>query len=74
MAERPADYAVPGALELPMAETAGLGATIQHATETENFPLLAASLTIMVVVVVGLNRAVWARLYRLAQTRFRMDL
>jgi peptide/nickel transport system permease protein len=27
MAERPADYAVPGALELPMAETAGVGAS-----------------------------------------------
>jgi NitT/TauT family transport system permease protein len=52
----------------------GIGATIFEAAERADFPLLAASLTIMVGVVVVLNRTFWARLYQSAQTRFRMDL
>jgi ABC-type anion transport system duplicated permease subunit len=36
--------------------------------------MLAASLTVMVVVVILLNRAVWAKVYQLSQTRFRLDL
>jgi NitT/TauT family transport system permease protein len=55
-------------------KTSGLGATINTATANANFPLLAASLSVMVVVVVGLNRTLWAKLYRLAQNRYRMDL
>jgi NitT/TauT family transport system permease protein len=55
-------------------KTAGLGATISTATANADFPLLAASLSVMVVVVVGLNRSVWARFYHLAQNRYRMDL
>ena len=39
-----------------------------------HFKLLAASLSLMVGMVVLLNRAVWARIYKLAQTRFRLDL
>lgn len=54
--------------------TGGLGAAISQAVETKNFPVFAASLTIMVVVVVILNQAVWGRIYHLAQTRYRMDL
>jgi len=55
-------------------QTAGLGASISAATEAGDFPVMAASLTLMVVVVVVLNRGLWAKLYRSAQTRFRMDL
>jgi NitT/TauT family transport system permease protein len=54
--------------------TGGLGAMIRVATDTANFPLLAASVTVMAAVVILLNRTVWARIYHLAQTRFRMDL
>jgi len=53
--------------------TGGLGASIAAATDAGDFPSLAASLTLMVVVVITLNRACWSPLYRLAQTRFRMD-
>jgi NitT/TauT family transport system permease protein len=52
----------------------GLGATISVAASHEDFPLLAASLTVMVAVVILLNRTVWAKAYSLAQNRFRFDL
>jgi NitT/TauT family transport system permease protein len=57
-----------------MLTTGGLGATISQAVETKNFPVFAASLTIMVIMVVLLNQTVWGRIYHLAQTRYRMDL
>ncbi|MBI2711388.1 MAG: ABC transporter permease subunit, partial [Bdellovibrio sp.] len=47
-------------------KTGGLGATLSVATANENFSLLAASLTLMVSVVIIINRVVWARLHRLA--------
>lgn len=53
--------------------TYGLGATISSAADNGDFSLLAGSLAVMVVVVVVLNRTFWARMYRLAQTRFRLD-
>jgi NitT/TauT family transport system permease protein len=53
--------------------TSGLGATISSATDAGDFKVLAASLTLMVFVVIVLNRVLWAPVYRLAQTRFRMD-
>ncbi len=54
--------------------TRGLGSLISVAASSENFPMLAACLTTMVIVVILLNRTVWARVYQLTQTRFRMDL
>jgi NitT/TauT family transport system permease protein len=54
--------------------TNGLGSFISVAASSENFPLLAASLTVMVTVVIVLNRSVWAKVYHLSQNRFRMDL
>jgi NitT/TauT family transport system permease protein len=57
-----------------MLTTGGLGATISQAVESKDFPVFAASLTIMVVMVILLNQAVWGRIYHLAQTRYRMDL
>jgi NitT/TauT family transport system permease protein len=54
--------------------TNGLGSLISVAASSANFPLLAASLTIMVCIVVLLNRTVWARIYHVSQNRFRMDL
>jgi NitT/TauT family transport system permease protein len=54
--------------------THGLGSLISVAASSANFSLLAASLTIMVAVVIILNRSIWARIYHVSQTRFRMDL
>jgi len=53
--------------------TLGLGSIISEAAFSKNFPLLAASLTVMVAVVVVLNRTLWAKAYRLAQTKYRLD-
>lgn len=53
--------------------TLGLGSLISQAAFSKDFSLLAASLTVMVIVVVTLNRTVWARIYGLAQTRYRLD-
>ncbi|MFM8269377.1 MAG: ABC transporter permease [Pseudomonadota bacterium] len=54
--------------------TPGLGSLISQAAFSKNFTLLAASLTVMVAVVVVLNRTLWAKVYHLAQTRYRLDL
>lgn len=54
--------------------TPGLGSVISQAAFSKNFTLLAASLTVMVAVVVILNRSIWAKVYHLAQTRYRLDL
>jgi NitT/TauT family transport system permease protein len=53
--------------------TNGLGATISVAAANGNFEIFAASLVVMVGVVVFFNRTVWARAYSLAQRRYRMD-
>ncbi len=51
----------------------GLGSTLSRAAENVDFPLLAASLTVMIVTIVIFNRLVWVPLFRLAETRFRLD-
>jgi NitT/TauT family transport system permease protein len=53
--------------------TGGLGSLISVAASNGNYPLLAASLTIMVGVVIVLNRTLWSRIYHVSQTRFRLD-
>ena len=55
-------------------QTSGLGSTISVAAERADFKLLAASLVVMVAVVLLLNRTLWSRLYHEAQNRFRMDM
>ena len=55
-------------------KTGGLGATIYEAAASKNFELLAAALTLMVFVVIVLNRTLWAWLLGLAQTRYRLDM
>jgi len=55
-------------------EAHGLGAKISLAAANGNFPKLAACLLVMVLVVVVLNRTVWAKIFTVAQTRFRLDL
>jgi NitT/TauT family transport system permease protein len=51
----------------------GLGATISQATDTGNFDQLLAATIVMAAMVVSVNRLVWRRLYRLAETRFKLE-
>jgi len=51
----------------------GLGSLITQASESANFPLLAAGVTTMSLALVGLNRTVWRRLYRLADERYSLN-
>jgi NitT/TauT family transport system permease protein len=48
----------------------GLGAYIAQAATVGNFPRVLIGVAVMSVYVVGLNRLVWRRLYRLAETRY----
>jgi NitT/TauT family transport system permease protein len=54
--------------------TVGLGAVISRATDAGNFDLLLASTIVMASVVVTINRLVWRRMYRLAASRYTMDV
>lgn len=51
----------------------GLGALISEATASGDYALLAASTLIMILVVVCINRFFWRRLYRLAETKYRLE-
>jgi NitT/TauT family transport system permease protein len=53
--------------------TLGIGAMISAATDAKNFDLLLASTIALAAVVVTTNRLVWRRLYRLAETRFKLE-
>ncbi len=53
--------------------TVGLGAQISAATDSGNFALLLLSTTVMATLVVTVNRLVWRPLYRLGETRFRLE-
>jgi NitT/TauT family transport system permease protein len=48
----------------------GLGAYIAASTATGNFAKTLTGIIVMSVYVVGLNRLVWRRLYRLAETKY----
>jgi len=48
----------------------GLGAYIAQAAKVGDFPEVLIGVAVMSVYVVGLNRLVWRRLYRLAETRY----
>jgi NitT/TauT family transport system permease protein len=48
----------------------GLGAYIAQAATTGDFPEVLIGVSVMSVYVVGFNRLVWRRLYRLAETRY----
>ena len=53
--------------------TLGLGAQISSATDSGNFQVLLVSTMVMALLVVSINRLVWRPLYRLAETRFRLE-
>jgi NitT/TauT family transport system permease protein len=50
--------------------TTGVGALISKAASEANFPLLAAAVLTMAVVVVAFNRLVWQKMYRVARSKF----
>ena len=53
--------------------TVGVGAMISSATEAKNFDLLLVSTIALAAVVVTTNRLLWRRLYRLAETRYKLE-
>ena len=53
--------------------TVGVGAMISAATDAKNFDILLASTIALAAVVVTTNRLVWRRLYRLAETRYKLE-
>ncbi|MDQ2890666.1 MAG: ABC transporter permease subunit [Gemmatimonadota bacterium] len=53
--------------------TTGLGALIAEAADAQNFALLLASTLVMAAVVIIGNRLVWRKLYRIAESRYRLE-
>jgi NitT/TauT family transport system permease protein len=53
--------------------TVGVGAMISAATDAKDFNLLLASTIALAAVVVTTNRLLWRRLYRLAESRFKLE-
>jgi len=53
--------------------TVGLGAIISKATDSGNFDELLAATILMAAGVVTVNRLLWRRMYRLAESRFRLE-
>jgi NitT/TauT family transport system permease protein len=54
-------------------QTIGLGAQIDAATDSGRFPILLLATILISVMVVTMNRLVWRRLYRLAETRYKLE-
>jgi NitT/TauT family transport system permease protein len=54
-------------------EVIGLGAQIDAATDSGRFPMLLLATIFISLMVVTMNRLVWRRLYRLAETRFKLE-
>jgi NitT/TauT family transport system permease protein len=53
--------------------TLGLGEQINAATANGEFPIILLGTILISVMVVTTNRVLWRRLYRLAETRYRLD-
>jgi len=53
--------------------TVGVGSLISASTDAKNFDLLLAGTIALAAVVVTTNRLLWRRLYRLAETRFKLE-
>jgi NitT/TauT family transport system permease protein len=54
-------------------QTLGLGAQISAATDGGHFSILLLATVLMATMVVTMNRLVWRRLYRLAETRYKLE-
>lgn len=64
------NYVVPGKARLT---ATGIGALISIASEKENFPMLIASTLALCLVVVGINKFVWRKLFMIAQDRYALN-
>jgi len=53
--------------------TLGLGAEISQASDHGQYALLLLSTVVMALMVVTINRLLWRRLYRLAETRYKLE-
>ena len=54
-------------------QTVGLGAVISAATDQGQFQILLLATIVMAMMVVTINRLVWRPLYRLAETRYKLE-
>lgn len=54
-------------------KTVGLGAIISSATEQGEFPMLLLGTILISLMVVTTNRLLWRRMYRLAETRYKLE-
>ncbi len=54
-------------------QTIGLGAEISAATDSGRFPIILLATIMISLMVVTMNRLVWRRLYRLAETRYKLE-
>jgi NitT/TauT family transport system permease protein len=54
-------------------QTIGLGAQIQAASADGRFPILLLATVMISLMVVTMNRLVWRRMYRLAETRYKLE-
>jgi NitT/TauT family transport system permease protein len=54
-------------------QTIGLGAQIDAATADGRFSILLVATVMISLIVVTMNRLVWRRLYRLAETRYKLE-
>jgi len=54
-------------------QTIGLGAQIDAATDNGQFPILLLATILISLMVVTMNRLVWRKLYRLAETRYKLE-
>jgi NitT/TauT family transport system permease protein len=54
-------------------QTIGLGAEISSATDHGRFPIILLATILISLMVVTMNRLVWRRLYRLAETRYKLE-
>jgi NitT/TauT family transport system permease protein len=53
--------------------TAGIGAYLTQRTQDAHYGQLMAAVTVMVLLILAVNRAFWARLYNLAESKYRLD-
>ncbi len=54
-------------------QTIGLGAQISSATDHGRFSIILLATILISLMVVSMNRLVWRRLYRLAETRYKLE-
>jgi NitT/TauT family transport system permease protein len=54
-------------------QTIGLGAQISSATDAGRFPIILLATILISLMVITMNRLVWRRLYRLAETRYKLE-